>query len=184
MGEAAEKAAQQAAEAARKSSDLAAGYQGHDNMGHATRSAGGWTWMRIVDELKQRGLDEESARNAAKDFTDAQGNVQYYNNAGPNKWRGNTLSDALGNLVQDYFMNGKGKDDALAKAKQDAQEKNPPVTAPAPKPTAAAPAAASGTVIVNITLENTKYTVPTNDRGRNDIEALLKQIGYAAQVSQ
>lgn len=181
MGAAAEDAGSKAEIAAEKQK-LA--MQQTDNMGHDTRSAGGWTWMRIVDELKQRGLDEESARNAAKDFTDAQGNVQYYNNAGQNKWRGNTLSDALGNLVQDYFMNGKGKDDALAKAKQDAQEKSPPVTAPAPKPAAAAPAAASATVIVNITLENTKYTVPTTDRGRNDIEALLKQIGYAAQVSQ
>lgn len=188
MGEAAEKAAQQAAEAARKSSDLAAGYQGHDNMGHATRSAGGWTWMRIVDELKQRGLDEESARNAAKDFTDAQGNVQYYNNAGQNKWRGNTLSDALGNLVQDYFMNGKGKDDALAKAKQESEQKaaaNAPVAA---APAAAAPTRSTTTVVNNITLvyngSQEKFSVNTVDGTDADLKRLLGRLDFAAKVAQ
>ncbi|MEG1202425.1 MAG: hypothetical protein RSD82_09705, partial [Comamonas sp.] len=157
-----------------------------DNMGHESRSASGWTWLSILNELKSRGMDEESARKGAEDFVDAYGKVGYMGNAGQKKWHGSTMSEAIGNLVQDYFRNGKGKDAALAEVKKQA----------APEPAAAAPVAApvapsasgsvrSGTtVIVNITLENSKYTIPTDEGGRNDVEALLKQIGYAAKVSQ
>jgi len=185
MGAAAEDAGSKAEIAAEKQK-LA--MQQTDNMGHDTRSAGGWTWMRIVDELKQRGLDEESARNAAKDFTDAQGNVQYYNNAGQNKWRGNTLSDALGNLVQDYFMNGKGKDDALAKAKQESEQKaaaNAPVAA---APAVAAPTRSTTTVVNNITLvyngSQEKFSVNTVDGTDADLKRLLGRLDFAAKVAQ
>ena len=137
-----------------------------------------------MNQLKSGGLDEETARTRAEDFVRADGSVPYFGNAGQKKWGGNTMSDALGRVVQDYFRNGKGKDDALAEARKKGATESP-VAAPAPAASATSGVTRSGAnVIVNITLENRNYTIPTDESGRNDLEGLFKQIGYAAKVAQ
>lgn len=185
MGDEAEAAGEKAERAAERQK-LA--MQRTDNMGHDTRSAGGKTWLSIYNDLKSNGLDEESARKGAGDFVDAMGNVTFFNNAGQKKWRGNTLDAAIGNLVQDYFLNGKGKDLAQAEANK---TKEPVSAVPAPAPTAAptaSPSRASSSVINNITLihngQQEKFGIETVNGTDSDLQRLLKKLDFAAKVAQ
>ena len=131
MGAAAEKAAKQVPK---------------DNMGHETRTAGNAVGTRqgIIEWLKGAGLDEALAEYVSKDFVDSTGNVAYTDNGGQKKWRGNSMSQALSNVV-DYYKYGQGKEEAEAMAAEAAKQKAAqeaktatkaaPAASPAPAPT-------------------------------------------------
>lgn len=48
------------------------------------------TWLSIFNQLKGRGLDDAKAREIANEFTDGNGNVQFFNNPGQLKYNGGT----------------------------------------------------------------------------------------------
>ena len=116
-----------------------------DNMGHETRTAGTSTGTRqgIIEWLKGAGLDESLAEYVSKDFVDANGNVAYVDNGGQKKWRGNSMPQALSNVV-DYYKYGQGKEEAEAMAAEAAKQKAAkeaktatqaaPAASPAPAP--------------------------------------------------
>lgn len=67
------------------------------------------TWMSIFNELKGYGLDEDRARTVAGQFTDANGNVPYFNNPGQKAYGAETLSLAIQRAAQKEIMNGGTK---------------------------------------------------------------------------
>jgi tape measure domain-containing protein len=72
----------------------------------ATVGALGETWISIVNSLKQMGVgDQAAAERIAREFTDAQGNVQYFNNPGQKKYGADTLSLGVQRAATQYMMN-------------------------------------------------------------------------------
>lgn len=67
------------------------------------------TWMSIFNELKGYGLEEDRARAIAGQFTDANGNVPYFNNPGQKAYGAETLSLAIQRAAQKEMMNGGTK---------------------------------------------------------------------------
>lgn len=87
----------------------------YDEEGYALNTAGERvnvgmpTWMSIFNDLKGYGLDEDRARAIAGQFTDANGNVPYFNNPGQKAYGAETLSLAVQRAAQKEMMNGGTK---------------------------------------------------------------------------
>ncbi len=171
-----------------------------DNMGHETRTAGTAVGTRqgIIEWLKGAGLDEAVAEYISRDFVDASGNVEYMDNGGQKKWRGNTMSNALSNAV-DFYKYGDGKAtaemlEAQAKKEKDAKEaKAKTTTAPSPAPTsspAPAPASSGGAssgvaYVSNYNFPDQRVRVSYADsNSQQEMDAFLRRLFDDKRLSQ
>lgn len=86
--------------------------QKYDDQGYALNTAGERvnmgmpTWLSIFNDLKGYGVDEGQARGIANQFTDANGNVPYFDNPGQRAYGGDTLSMAVLKAAQDAIRSG------------------------------------------------------------------------------
>ena len=86
--------------------------QKYDEQGYALNTAGERvnmgmpTWLSIFNDLKGYGVDEGQARGIANQFTDANGNVPYFDNPGQRAYGGDTLSMAVLKAAQDAIRSG------------------------------------------------------------------------------
>lgn len=73
-----------------------------------------WTRATIIDYLKEAGLEDKFAEELSKQFTKADGSVDYTATDAQKKWGGkySTLPEALGKMVDYYKHNEKGKSEA------------------------------------------------------------------------
>lgn len=77
-----------------------------DNQGNRIGAAGE-TWLSLYNQAKSAGLDDAAAKSLAGEFTDSQGNVQFFDNPGQLRYggRGSTLSQAFSNAIAQAIRN-------------------------------------------------------------------------------
>lgn len=86
----------------------------YDEEGYALNTAGERvnmgmpTWLSIFNDLKGYGVDESQARGIANQFTDANGNVPYFDNPGQRTYGADTLSMAVLKAAQQVMRAGGG----------------------------------------------------------------------------
>lgn len=144
--------------------------RGVDGSGFAADATGGrivagsdlMSLTGIAAFLKNAGVDDDkTARNIAREFADANGNVTYMGNAGQKKYGGDTISVALLKAAERYTFgigtNGEG---------------NTPSTIPKPESTR--------TVRVDLNLNGQSYgSLNTDTAGADMLQQLLSQLGQA-----
>ena len=149
-----------------------------------------WTRSSIIDYLKQAGLEDAVAEQLSKQFLNGKGEVDYIANDAQKRWAGKygTLTEALGKVAEFYKYDEGGQIEALDivdRAKRDKelrdQQRNPKAPAPAPAPTTPGGNGGSGgdrvDRVVNVYIGNsTPYSVPTNDGGQRNIEAIAREV--------
>lgn len=131
-----------------------------------------WVWTRasIIDYLKQAGLDELLAQDLAKQFLNANGQVEAFNNAGQIRWGGrySTMSSALGKMADFYRNDEKGQFDAAQrldylKESRDARLGN---------------ATSGNTYVSNVTIDGQRTSLNFSDaESQRQAEALLRRLG-------
>lgn len=107
--------------ASARSKAAKAGKAGVDSDGFTTDSKGQRvvaelpTWLSIFNQLKSRGLSDEQAKAITAEFTDSNGQVQYFNNPGQIKYgRGTGMSlnsavdEAAGQVLRSSGNSGGG----------------------------------------------------------------------------
>lgn len=184
MAQSAEAAAEAAAKAAERQADEDAkksGYTNKDNMGHYSRSAGGLDWTGVWNDLKGRGVDDETARKIASEFFGPNGESIYMSNPGQKKYRGNSMSDALGKAAAEYFRTGQDK---IVKAEQEKKaaedvKKNSGQTSP-PILSSGGGSSGNGGIdrVVNIYVgaSTRTYPIPTNNVGEMSLRDIAKAV--------
>ncbi len=149
-----------------------------------------WTRSSIIDYLKQAGLEDAVAEQLSKQFLNGKGEVDYIANSAQKRWAGEygTLAEALGKVAEFYKYDEGGQIEALDivdRAKRDKelrdQQRNPKAPAPAPAPTTPGGNGGSGgdrvDRVVNVYIGNsTPYSVPTNEGGQRNIEAIAREV--------
>ena len=149
-----------------------------------------WTRSSIIDYLKQAGLEDAVAEQLSKQFLNGKGEVDYIANDAQKRWAGKygTLAEALGKVAEFYKYDEGGQIEALDivdRAKRDKElrdrQRNPNAPAPAPAPTTPGGNGGSGgdrvDRVVNVYIGNsTPYSVPTNDGGQRNIEAIAREV--------
>lgn len=149
-----------------------------------------WTRSSIIDYLKQAGLEDAVAEQLSKQFLNGKGEVDYIANDAQKRWAGKygTLAEALGKVAEFYKYDEGGQIEALDivdRAKRDKElrdrQRNPKAPAPAPAPTTPGGNGGSGgdrvDRVVNVYIGNsTPYSVPTNDGGQRNIEAIAREV--------
>lgn len=141
-----------------------------------------WNRASIIDYLKQAGLTDVLAEDLSKQFTNANGTVNYAASDAQKKWGGknSTLAEALGKMV-DYYKFGEGKHEAAQRTTflQGAAEGATTPTAPAPTgtPAGGAPSrqSAGKTVTVNFGGRSTSINT-ASDADANAMVGLLRQL--------
>jgi hypothetical protein len=121
------------------------------------------TLTGIAAFLKAAGVDDdEAARRIAKEFADANGNVQYFNNPGQKKYGGefSTISDALLKAAETYTFGGAGVGGAAGTSG----------SSKIPKQTRE--------VNLNLSVNGVSYgRVATDDAGADVLQRLLDDLG-------
>ena len=149
-----------------------------------------WTRSSIIDYLKQAGLEDAVAEQLSKQFLNGKGEVDYIANDAQKRWAGKygTLAEALGKVAEFYKYDEGGQIEALDivdRAKRDKElrdrQRNPKAPAPAPAPTTPGGNGGSGgdrvDRVVNVYIGNsTPYSVPTNEGGQRNIEAIAREV--------
>ncbi len=108
-------------------------------------SQGVWTKSAIIEYLKQAGLDAKLSEDLSKQFTNANGSVDYEASAAQKKWAGKygTLSEALGKMAEYYKFDDSGKFEGAERVKfLNQKTAAPPPPPPAPTRPASVPASA------------------------------------------
>lgn len=74
--------------------------------------AGGETWLSLYNQAKGAGLTDSAAQSLAGQFTDAQGNVPFFDNPGQLRYggQGSTLSLAFSNAIAQAIRDGLTRD--------------------------------------------------------------------------
>lgn len=136
-----------------------------------TLTAGGdlTTLTGIAAFLKAAGVaDDKAARDIAREFSDAKGDIPYFSNPGQLKYGGatSTMSQALLKAAERYtFGSGNPVGGAVG---------GRPSTIPEP----------TRTVNVNLTLNNTSYgTVATDDAGVAALQRLMEELQRAKSAA-
>ena len=78
-----------------------------DTAGNVVNAAGN-TYASLLAKLKSMGVDEQGAASIARQFTDSQGNVPYFNNPGQRTFGNSqfdTIDAALSNAASKYLLN-------------------------------------------------------------------------------
>lgn len=78
-----------------------------DTAGNVVNAAGN-TYASLLAKLKGMGVDEQGAATIARQFTDSQGNVPYFNNPGQRTFGNSqfdTIDAALSNAASKYLLN-------------------------------------------------------------------------------
>lgn len=65
------------------------------------------TLTGIANFLRSAGLNEETARQVAMEFSDGKGNIPYFSNPGQKRYGGDTISVALQRAAEQYTYGGK-----------------------------------------------------------------------------
>lgn len=131
-----------------------------------TVNAQGDTYLSILNQLKGYGLKDAEADQIAREFTDSNGNVPYFNNPGQLKYGGpggGTLSYAVLQAANKVIFDRGGVADPTTTPKKSAVE---PSATPA-----AAPAPSAQTYTVNVNLNG--QTTPINTASSADAQRLV-----------
>ena len=141
-----------------------------------------WNRASIIDYLKQAGLPDVLAEDLAKQFTNADGTVNYEASDAQKKWGGkhSTLAEALGKMV-DYYKFGEGKHEAAQRTAflQGAAGGTATPTAPAPtnNTTGGAPTGQSAGKTVTVNFGGRSTSINTaSDADANAMVGLLRQL--------
>lgn len=139
-------------------------------------SQGVWTKSAIIEYLKQAGLDAKLSEDLSKQFTNANGSVDYEASAAQKKWGGEygSLSDALSKMSEYYKYDDSGKFEAEQRIKF-LNQKDAPAALPA---TGSGRASGAGTT-VNITVEGTTRSINTDAQGAATLQELVRQLAQA-----
>jgi tape measure domain-containing protein len=125
------------------------------------------TYLSILNQLKSYGLGDKSADQIAKQFTDARGQVPYFDNPGQKKY--GQFGDTLGAAVQRA---------ASAEIYQNGGTANPDKT------TTSASGATGTSRTVNVVINGRPTAVNVaSDTDATTLENLIKTLGQAASTS-
>lgn len=133
-----------------------------DERGNRIVAGGDLTTLTgIAAFLKAAGVDDDAvARSIAKEFANAQGEVQYFNNPGQKKYGGDTLSMALLRAAERYTFGGPGVGGAAGTAG-----------------TSKIPKQSTREVNVNVSVNGSSFgTVATDAAGSDVIERLMREL--------
>lgn len=135
------------------------------NMNGQKVEAGAETWMSIVNTLQGYGVSESRARAIASEFTDSNGNVQFFNNPGQLKYggRNSTIGFAIQQAAQQELMNQPASDTGGIAQRTPATQQG------------------SAAKTVNITINGRSQSVTTASSADADaLVAVIKQLETAA----
>lgn len=130
------------------------------------------TYLSIVSQLKGLGVADASATRLARDFTDAKGNVPYFDNPGQKKHGhfGDTLSAAVARAASNLLFKSRSGG-AAAPAPSGVEPPIRPILPPAALPY----------TTVNINLEGKRTQIRVAGPGdARALEDVLRQLGEAA----
>lgn len=133
-----------------------------DERGNRIVAGGDLTTLTgIAAFLKAAGVDDdEVARSIAREFANAQGEVQYFNNPGQKKYGGDTISMALLKAAERYTFGGPGVGGAAGTAG-----------------TSKIPKQSTREVNVNVSVNGSSFgTVATDAAGSDVIERLMREL--------
>lgn len=152
--------------------------QGVDRKGFSTDTAGQTvsmevpTLMSIINQFKGYGLDEKAAVNLAREFTDGNGNVAYFDNPGQKKYGGfgGSMSFAIQQAAQQYlYPNGQLREQPKEAAKK-------------PAATTTQTAEQTKTLVIKLGGRDTTLTGLSSSNAQA-IESLFRQLESGALVS-
>jgi len=133
-----------------------------DERGNRIVAGGDLTTLTgIAAFLKAAGVDDDKvARSIAKEFANAQGDVQYFSNPGQKKYGGDTISMALLKAAERYTFGGTGVGGAAGTAGS-----------------STIPKQSSREVNVNVSVNGASFgTVNTDAAGSDVIERLMREL--------